>query len=231
MKKILTLAILLQIFNLHINAQDKYLGLTGGITNPTGSFSGTEFNNSESGYAQNGYNFSLDMAFYFNDYVGLGANLRFSNCEFDSEVFNNALEERFMNEMDTISFSSSKYNLQNFLIGPYGKINLGDYLSIYGKTFIGVLTTFWPTHQLVYREYGGELVTEESLPKYHASFAYNLGAGVLLKLNERLGFNLSADYISGKPSLEFVNPETLEITAVKKPVQFLDYNFGIVLLF
>jgi len=106
MKKLSTLLVIVAMGISLCNAQEKYLSITGGYTSPIGNYAETDFSNSESGYAQKGYNFSFEMSFYFNDYFGLGANLRFNNCNFNSSLFNELLKAKYDNEVDTINLSS-----------------------------------------------------------------------------------------------------------------------------
>jgi hypothetical protein len=228
------LSLLLLIFALGVllsHAQEKYLSITGGYTVPVGNFAESDLNNSESGYAQKGYNFSFEMSFYFNDFFGVGANLRFSSCNFNSKFFNDKLKERFKNDVDTINLTSSNYHLQNFLFGPYFKLDIGEYVAIYGKTFIGVMSTYRPNQIIVYRPYGEAMITKETLGKYTGSFAYNFGAGALFKLNSRLGLNVTADYIAGNPTFETYNFKTLETVKKKQPIAYFNYNAGVLLTF
>jgi hypothetical protein len=163
MKKLTTLLLFVSIGACLCTAQEKYLSITGGYTLPRGNFSKSDLSNPESGYAQNGYNFSFEMTLFLNDFFGFGANLRFNNCNFNSYLFNKTLKEKFVDKVDTISLSSGNYNLHNFLVGPYIKLDIGDYITIYGKTFIGVISTYRPNQKLVYQYFGKNLITKETI--------------------------------------------------------------------
>jgi len=231
MKKLSALFILF-LFGISIgHSQEKYLSITGGATIPVGNFGESDTSNTESGYAQKGYNFNFGMSFYFNDIIGLGADLRFNNCNFNSAVFNDMLEDRFKNQVDTINLSSGNYNLHNFLIGPIIKANFGEKISIYGKVYIGVLSAYRPSQTLVYQEYGKELITKATIGKYTGAFAYNFGAGVMFKLTDRLGLNISADYIAGNPTFETYDYRTLDYVQKKQEIAYLNYNAGVLLTF
>ncbi len=231
MKKLSAL-LLITILGISLShAQEKYLSVTGGYTVPVGNFAESDLNNKESGYAQNGYNFSFEMSYYFSDFIGIGADLRFNNCNFNSGFFNGLLKERFKNEVDTIGLSSGNYNLHNFLIGPILKVNIGDYVSIYGKTFIGVMSAYRPSQTLVYQFYGQTLVSKSTIGKYTGTFAYNFGAGALFKLSSRFGLNLSADYIAGNPTFETYDYKTLENVKNKQAIAYFNYNAGVLLTF
>jgi hypothetical protein len=232
MKKLSSLLLVISLGFSICNAQEKYLSITGGYTAPIGNFAESDLSNSESGYAQNGYNFSFEMSFYFNDYFGLGANLRFNNCDFNSGLFNELLKEKFANEVDTINLTSGNYNLHNFLFGPYVKVDLGDYVAIYAKTFFGVMSSYRPDQTLDYRYIDEtDLTTKSITGKYTGSFAYNFGAGALFKISSRFGLNISADYIAGNPTFQSYNTENFEFADRKQQIAYFNYNAGVLLTF
>lgn len=230
-KKLSTLILIIGLAGFVSKAQESYLTIGGGYAVPQGAFASNDLDNKEAGFAQSGKHFNLEMAYYLNDNFGFGAILRFNNMGHDENAYNTALKARFKDELDSINISSGDYTLQNFLIGPSGKINLGDFLSLYGKAYIGVLTTFRPPLELAYRPYGQELITKETIGKYRASFAYHFGLGAIVKFSDRFGINLSADYTAGNPTFQVYNPVTLEDVERKQPVAFIDYNAGLVLIF
>ncbi len=230
-KKLSTLLLIIGFTFFVCKAQESYLTIGGGYAVPQGVFASNDLENEEAGFAQTGSHFNLEMAYYLNNNFGFGAILRFNNLGHDEEAYNSALSARFKDELDSINLASGDYTLQNFLIGPSGKINIGNFLSVYGKAYIGVLTTFRPPLVLVYRPYGQELITKETIGKYRASFSYHFGLGAILKISERFGINLSADYTAGNPTFQVYNPLTLEDVERKQPVAFIDYNAGLVLRF
>lgn len=213
-------------------AQEKYLSISLGYTNPIGDFANTELIDESSGFAINGYNFSFEMMLYINDFVGFGANLRFNKCNFDSDLFNVLLTEQSQEMVDSIGLTSGNYNLHNFLFGPYIKVNIGDFISVYAKTFIGVMTTYRPNQILEYRLPQSELLqTLETVEEFSGSFAHNFGVGVLVKFNGKLGLNISADYIAGNPKYEDFDYSELVVIEKQRPISYLNYNAGLLLTF
>lgn len=230
MKKILIIVVAFFFLNAGL-AQEKYLSISGGYTIPLGDFSSSDINSKQSGFANNGYNFSFEMTFFFSDFVGLGANLRFNNVSFNSQLFNDLLIEKFQGQLESISLTSGNYNLHNFLIGPYIKFDAGDYFSLYGKAFLGVMTTFRPNQSLNYKLPLENSQSIETVGKYSGSFAYNLGAGAFVKFNRKLGLRLSADYIAGNPKYEDFDFDNLEVIEKKQAVAYMNYNAGLMLTF
>ena len=232
MKKIIAILFIVSALYANNFAQDKYLSISGGYTNTLGVFAQSDFNDQESGYAKNGYNFSFESMFFFNDFWGLGANLRFNNAGFDSDVFNKYLKDNFLNsELDSINLISGNYTLHNFLFGPYVKTNIGGYLSLYAKVFIGVMSSYRPNQTLVYKRPYENVQTLETVGQYTGSFAYNFGVGALIKFSSRLGINLSADYIAGKPKFDSFDFQLLEVIERKQPIAYLNYNAGLLVTF
>lgn len=230
MKKTLLFIIFLILTQLSINGQDKYLIINGGLTKPLSDFASSNFDNPDAGFATNGYNFGFELANFFSPWFGFGGSFKFNNAGFNSQVYNDALNERFQNKFDTIYISSGDYNLHNFLAGPYGKISMGDHLSIFGKAFIGVLSTFRPDQSLVYRNFGD---TENSglysQGKLTGAFAWNFGAGFFIKVSDSFSIIAVADYIAANPNFDVFDYENIQIVKEMQPVRYVNFNIGIAL--
>jgi len=230
MKKTLLFIIFLIFTQLTIIGQEKYIILSGGLTKPLSDFSDNQFENSDAGFATNGYNFGFELGHFFNPWFGLGGSFKFNNSGFDSQRFNNFIDQNYGNQFDTIYLASGDYNLHNFLAGPYGKINIGNNLSVFGKVFIGVLSTFRPDQTLVYRNFGD---TEDSNlfseGKLAGSFAWNFGAGILIKVSDSFGIITLVDYIGANPKFDRFDYQAIKVIKVKQPVRYLNLNLGIAL--
>ncbi len=228
MKKILLLFILLlSIYT--INAQSSYIIINGGITNPTGEFANNDFLNPESGFATGGYNLGFEVGYFFNPWVGIGGAFKFSNSNFDSDVVNDHLQTQYWSLYDTIYISSGKYNLQNFLAGPYGKLDVTGHISLFGKFFIGIMSAFRPEQTLTWTEPGQDPKQLYVDSKLASAFAWNLGGGVLFKFNDRIGVIFMADYIAGNPKYEEFNYDDLVIETNKQDIRYFNFNVGLAL--
>ncbi len=229
MKNLLFVILLLIVGNINLNSQETYILLSGGLTKPVSDFADDNFDNENAGFATNGYNFGFELSNFFNPWFGVGGSFKFNNSGFDSQKYDNSLQQNYGNQYDTIGLNSGDYTLQNFLIGPYGKLDLGNHISIIGKLFIGILSTK-PDQSLVYRNFGdldnSYLLSEEKLK---GAFTWNYGAGVLLKFNERMGVIVMVDYISANPKFDKFDYLTMELTQYKSPVKYLNLNIGIAL--
>jgi len=147
------------------------------------------------------------------------------------DAYNLKLDENFEGQLENIELKSGNYSLQNFLFGPYLKYTFFDRVSVFGKTFIGVMSTFKPNQLLTYNQPGlseNEIIVEG---KIAASFAFSFGAGIVVKITDRIGFCISTDYIIGRPKLDKLNLENLEIEEVKQNIHLNNYNVGIALAF
>jgi len=230
MRKSLLIIILLVIGSLGVNAQEKFLIINGGLTKPLSDFASSNFDNSDAGFATNGYNFGFELANFFSPWFGLGGSFKFNNAGFNSQVYNDALNDRYKNELDTIYLSSGDYSLHNFLAGPYGKIDMGDHLSIFAKTFIGVMSSFRPDQALVYRYYG-DLEDSKlfSQGKLTGAFAWNFGVGFIMKISDSFSILAMADYIAANPKFDVYDYEKIEIVKEIQAVRYVNYNIGIAL--
>ena len=227
MRKTILFAILLITIQISTSAQNQFIILNGGITKPLSNFADNDFENTDAGFATNGFNFGFEMAHFFSPWFGLGGSFKFSNASFDSQKYNTALYEKFQNKLDTIHITSGDYNLQNFLFGPYGKVNFGDYFSLFGNAFIGVLSTYRPDQTLNYKEYGGETQYLFAPGKLAAAFAWNFSAGFIVKFSDSFGIIAKADYIAANPQFDVFDYQNVQIVKETQSVRYVNYNIGI----
>jgi hypothetical protein len=226
MKRLFILTTLL-ISAYFLNAQANYLIINGGLTNPVGNFADNDIDNGDAGFATIGYNLGFEAGLFFNPWVGIGGAFKFSNSGSDNDLINEHLNLKYGNILDTISFTSGKYNMQNFLIGPYGKLDITNHFSIMGKFFVGVLSLFRPDQTLTWTEYGQEEKTLYQEGNLAYAFAWNLGGGVHVRLGNRIGLAFMADYISSKPEFVEFNYDDLTTFSEKQPITFINYTFGL----
>ena len=230
MTKTFSIIILLLIFNFALKAQEQFIIINGGITKPVSDFAESNYGNPDAGFATSGYNIGFEIAHFFNPWVGIGGSFKFNNSGFDNQRFNDYLDLNYGSKLDTISLNSGEYNLHNFLAGPYAKIDLGSRVSFFGKAFIGVLSTFRPDQHLLYRNFGDLEDTNLYLQgKLTGAFAWNFGAGMLIKLSDSFGITATADYIGANPKFDVFNYETFVPEKVEQPVRYVNLNVGIAL--
>lgn len=228
MKNILILTAL--FVNIYLNAQTNYIIINSGITKPVGHFADNSLDNIDAGFATIGYNLGFEAGIFFNPWVGIGGAFKFSNAGFDNALINERLNLRYGNIYDTISLSSGKYNMQNFLIGPYGKLEITNHVFIMGKFFIGVLSIFRADQILKWTAYGQEEKTLYQEGKLSYAFAWNLGGGVHVRIGNRIGLAFMTDYINSKPEFEEFNYDDLKTFSEKQPIAYVNYTIGISLI-
>ena len=231
MKIIIILLLIVGLFT-DLYAQDNFLILSGGISHPKNDFALTNITNTDAAFATQGYNMGFEMSYYVNDYIGFGANIRFYKIGYDKNAYNLVLEDNFEGRFETIKLNTDDYySLQNFLFGPYIKYTFLDRISIYGKIFIGVMSSFKPNQLLEYNEAGLDLTEIELEGKIVASFAISFGVGMVVKITDRVGLCVSTDYIFAKPKFDKVDLETLEFKEENQTILLNNYNVGLALAF
>jgi len=227
MKKIF-LIIISFAFIYSSNAQSSYIILNGGITNPVGEFADNDFYNEDAGFASGGYNLGFEIGYFFNPWIGLGGSFKFNSSNFDTDGINAHLQEQYWSQYDTLYLASSEYNMQNFLIGPYAKLDITGNFSLFGKFFIGVMSAFRPDQTLNWQEDPSqELKTLFIESKLASSFAWNIGGGLLFRFTDRLGLVLMADYIAGNPKYDEFNYDELIVETNKQEMHYFNFNIGL----
>jgi hypothetical protein len=82
MKRVFTIAFLSTIIFTAFSASAQiksYIGLYGGLSNPSGNYASTDYNNDQSAYAKRGVTFALDGAVYVYKSLAIGGMISFQD--------------------------------------------------------------------------------------------------------------------------------------------------------
>ena len=176
MKKLLTTLILLmpvlvfaQEDPFFVGSQQKsFLSISGGISAPLGQYTMHDINtyfdytsnfqtnltvpSSNEGFANIGFNIAADGVFYFSDNFGLSISLMYAQNPFNTKPFDDDFHNATANFPSVSgSFSASPYTHFAFMIGPVAGFSLSDELTVDFRVMAGILTTSFPTQDIVNR--------------------------------------------------------------------------------
>jgi opacity protein-like surface antigen len=229
-----------------VNSQDEnFLGLCFGGAIPQGSFSENTRTDSTSviGYANNGFMFSFDAAYFPDDYLGIGATVTFASNNPDKKKYkddlinsivgdNQALEDTLRNNID-LDYGVWKY--LNIFIGPNvtfpaGRFNID-------LRIMGGLTLAWQPSQTIdinYPEQGSfsRKIEDKPVP----TFGFSAGGGVRYAFKSGYVLRFIAEYSNSKPTFEVIDQITYDqevesfVTTQKKiemPIKNIHLGIGI----
>jgi hypothetical protein len=226
MKKILV-CILFVGLALVSAAQDKptFVSLNAGIPIPVGDFHSKEL--PDGGFALAGFSSSLEGAWFFKPWLGIGGNAGFNLSPVDVETlgYEKALDDPFIDEAFV---RSDPYFISSFYAGLFFNVPLVQKLSFTGKATGGLIYAATP-YQLYKADYyliGMKWFEVTSAEDFEASFL--VGAGLRYDLNNCLGFALNSDFTYNNCEFDFVTANN-EIRTDQKVISFINVSLGLVI--
>lgn len=236
------LFLFLMAFTSVLNAQSTgFLGILMGASIPTGDFASTDYNNSQAGYATTSFNLTMDGAYMFNPYIGLGGAVSFSNNSLNTGSLKDNLiryvEENFPDaeipdDVSLISFDLGVWNHVNLMAGLFFSIPVVplhfDFRALGGLAFV-----FPPESQLYFETEDDEFRTYKD-NKGAVSLGYMLGGGIRYVSRSNTTIRLMADYSYTKTTIEILDyhldmdlPEVDRRTEYTQPMGTIHVGLGI----
>ncbi|MFI5162907.1 MAG: outer membrane beta-barrel protein [Sphingobacteriales bacterium] len=234
MKKVFTIVFLATIiFAFSAKAQVKsYIAISGGMSNPLGSYGSTDYSNNQAGFAKRGITFALDGAYYIKKNFGIGATISFQDQgklnSNDAVLLAQGYTNTYTADQTTLNAFDRFHNF-NILIGPQYSFTYHDFiLDLRASAGITVVTSTPETNiKLVgvpeqtnifyqYRSHGTE-------------FAYGGSAGLRYKLSDGLSLGIRSGYVAsqGAPVTNSKRDETLGRDVTRIPIKELQTTIGL----
>jgi hypothetical protein len=242
MKKIFTLlsAILITLISFSARAQDKdtkeyvksYLGLLGGISNPSGNFAQANYSNNSAGFAKKGFTTGLDGAFYIYKNLAIGATFTFQDQgelnSADVQNLSTGYNTDFNKDITTVN-AVNRYNNFNLMAGPQYSFAISKF-TIDMRVSAGLVkSTSTPSLAIVFDNSNNPGLTLEQHSSEAKAFAYGGSAGLRYNLGGSWDIGLKANYINsnGLTITNGNNPNTMGRFVTKQPITELQTTLGI----
>lgn len=228
MKRIsLLIGLLLTPFTV-VQAQNKpnaFIEVFGGLTNPSGQFAKSDYNDLTSGFAKSSYVLGASGAVFFGGNLGLGVTL----SQADYGVNTSAIAQGYVGDyaVDEATAYSKHYKFNNLLVGPYYSLAFGK-LTLDLRGLVGVSAVTLPALRVVLEDQSTFTQNKATA----TGFAYQVGAGLRLAVFKHLGVSVRGDYGSTKPKLVVTydnvnNSSGRTITGYNQSINSLNSTVGI----
>ncbi|GLU53981.1 outer membrane beta-barrel protein [Dyadobacter frigoris] len=240
MRKLLTLLTILISNLIADNAQAQlksYIGISAGLSTPTGNFAKSDYGpiyheNNKAGYAKNGITMGVDGAYYFYKNLAIAGNLTFQDqgglSKKDVENLAAGYTDGFAVDNSTVT-ANKRYNSLNALAGP-------QYSFVFNKVILDVRAMAGVIKSLSTPETRVDLEDDPTHTFYQrssksASFAYGAGLGLRYYISKKLGVVLRGNYINSD-GIKITN-ENRNINAgrlvTKQPISLIQTTLGLTL--
>ena len=213
------------ILALTLSAQDNpsFVSLMSGPSFPVGKFHNKEL--PDGGFAKLGVNASLEGAWFFKPWAGIGANTSFNLHPVDvgSLGYEKVNADPFMND---ITIRSDPYLSLSVYAGLYFNVPLVQRLSFTAKALGGIIYAQTP-YQLNKADYfiiGKDWYEITSAGDIDGSFL--AGAGLRYDLNGCIGFALNSDFTYNVMDFNFIS--ALGTRTDKKVMSYVTVLAGLV---
>lgn len=212
MKKIAVFFIII-VFSLSVYAQSDtwYFSFSMGGSWPGGSFSQTNINNKESGYAKNGFALLLDATYPLSDHWGLKGMTLISTNPVDRASQGAELEAR-MNavsiavaeaDRDFLSLRANAWMWNALLAGPVYTININHVfwdLQLLG----GMNVAYLPQQKLQYEKPASNwFYLDRNTTTTNVSYGVLAGTALRFPVSDRLNLRVGLDYYQSKATIHY----------------------------
>jgi hypothetical protein len=218
-----------------------FIEIDGGVSLPLGNWSkvtnastleslnGTKTDNS--GYAKTGGFFSIDGAWFFSKYFGIGGMFKYGSYSLKGvDSLSQGYEESF--DVDTTRTSVTNYKMWTIMPGLYFNLPLAKKFSLTARALAGIADAKTP-QITVGIEDGG--IEDPPAIQYSASkvaFATDLGVGLKYMICKAVAINARADYFYTKPDFAIGNSKRnnnagREIASYNEPLESVNFSLGV----
>ena len=237
------------LFTGQLFSQDEsFLGLSFGGAFPLGTFAETDFYKEGAGYAETGFMFAFDAAWFPDDYLGIGATVTYASNNPNKEQYLQDLRNDFMMNYPELGdfldsnfvFDYGVWRYLNIFIGPNFTVNAGR-VNFDLRAMAG-LTLAWQPDQTIDATYqSGSTFSRKENPGPVPTIGYSLGGGIRYAFRSGFVLRVMADYANSKPTFELtetvldlegqeVSQQTREVAVPIKNVHVgvgIAYNFDL----
>lgn len=201
-----------------VSAQDEsFLGICLGGAIPQGKFAQKDFNEEGNGYAETGFMFSFDAAWFPDDYLGIGATVTYASNNPDKKKYQEDVKNDLMMKYPDITefidsnfiFDYGVWKYLNIYIGPTVTIPAGRFN--FDLRVLAGLTLAWQPSQSIDAKYeSGSTFSRKVDLKPVPTIGYSVGGGVRYAFSSGFVLRVMADYANSKPTFD-ITETTLDM--------------------
>ncbi|MDB5271759.1 MAG: hypothetical protein JWO58_126 [Chitinophagaceae bacterium] len=192
--------LLLDSPSLLAQSNTSFIGISAGISAPTGSFSKTDLGeygnwNNTAGFAKTGFNLGVEGAYYVLPKIGIGGAVNFSDhgklSYADARQLGDSYTDAFAVDYTTVK-TSKRYQTLNLLVGPYFSFP-------YHKLTLDIRLLGGWTKSISTPEISVQLEDDESnvftqKSSGSSAFGWQGGVGLRYALTEKISLSIRGDY-------------------------------------
>lgn len=228
----------------YANAQKgpSFIGISGGISLPTGNWGKSDFISSTTGYVSDPAGFAakgpilgIEGAYFFSKHIGVGILFNYATYKTkDLATLSAGYRESF--DVDQVTTTANSYKSWSFMPGLYFDFPIVHKLSVTARAMAGITHTSTPLITVDVEDGGIDDGTFEQKSASKTAFGFDAGIGLSYKVIKCLAINLRGDYFYSKPDFTIENTERANaagryITEYNQPLAGINVSLGVAFLF
>jgi len=213
-----------------INKSDNFMiGITGGLSSPSGNFTKTDYADNTSGFAGSGYNIGVTATWFIKKNFGISALVSYHQYSFQGiQNMADGFHESFDVDSASATVKGNNHTV-NILVGPYYSLPISNKFSIDFRGLVGLANSSLAGWDVVLTDAG---ITHPALTQNvsnASAFGMQLGIGFRYKFTDNWAVLLNGDYFYSKPNFTIVNVDRnanagREIYTYNQPISGLNAN-------
>lgn len=238
-KRFIILAVTI-FFTGTLRAQDKpkpaagaqsYIGLTGGVNVPLGSFAKGDYNDDRSGFAKTGVNFGVTGVYYFkHSHFGIGGVASYTQYGYKgAQSLANGYKDAFDIDSSTL-YVKGHHQSVNIFVGPYYNFSFGKKLNLDVHVLGGLANVTLPGFEVFIEDQTGNNFAQNKAKK--STFGMQGGAALHYNVCKHFSVLLGLDYTYAKPDFTIDNVNRpvnagRKISEYHQPITSFQANIGV----
>jgi len=212
MKKIIALfAFIVLSVSVYSQTNNWYFSLSMGGSVPLGTFSKTDINNKESGYAKSGFDLMLDATYPLNNHWGLKGAMFMSTNPVDLNGLGTKLETRMNAASITVADADRKYlslltnswMWNSLLVGPVYTVNINranwDF-----QLLGGMNVAYLPQQKMQYEKPSNSwYYLDKNTTTTSVSYGIMAGTAFRFPVSDRINLRVGIDYYRSQASIKY----------------------------
>ncbi|HTS46148.1 MAG TPA: outer membrane beta-barrel protein [Puia sp.] len=219
-----------------------FIGITGGISLPTGNWaksnyvvSTTGYVDDPAGYASSGPIIGLEGAYFFSKNIGVGGIFSYATYKVkDLDMLSGGYRESF--DVDQVTTTATSYQSWSLMPGLYFDFPLTHRLSATARALAGITNSSTPRISVDVEDGGIDDGTFEQKSASKTAFGFEAGIGLNYRITKCFGIILHGDYFYSKPDFTIENTQRNNaagryVTEYNQPLAGINVSLGVAYLF
>jgi len=235
MKQLLKIPFTVLAALVSVSAQAQhFIGVTGGLSIPSGNFTKTDYADSKSGFASGGGNIGVTGTYFLTKHFGINGLVSYQGYGFKgAQDLADGYKEDFEIDSATVLIKGRNYGI-NVLVGPYYALPVARNFFIDARVLVGITSAHLAGNEVYIEDQSDGTFAQQAASA--AAFGLQAGLAARYNLSRHFGIMLHGDYFSSKPNFTVSNTNRANeagrvLTGYNQPISGINLNLSLVYLF